>query len=190
MRSELSVLGLTFHMRYRSQRRLLVLGIYLILGALLFAGLHWAPWTLTNAGLLILVVTLVNRMAFGGLSTRGLVQPFSISIHPIWFKDNPPPHSAIDRWFWRRSPARKDMRVDERDDRRRDQAHYLSHRILCFLSYVVWGLFAIVHTGPVFGGYSLSFDFALMIALATAMLAMTLPQAIMIWTEPDMEEGQ
>ncbi len=55
---------------------------------------------------------------------------------------------------------------------------------------MVWGLFAMVRMGPVFGVRGLPFDFALMAALAVAMLAMTLPQAILLWTEPDMEEPQ
>jgi hypothetical protein len=132
----------------------------------------------------------VNRFAFGGLSTRGLVRPFSSDIRPIWFKDDPPPSSAIDRWFWRRSPSRNDLQTDERENGRRDRAHYLAYRALSLSTYVVFALFAIVRNGPVFGTSGLPFDFALMAALAVAMLAMTLPQAILLWTEPDMEEAQ
>jgi hypothetical protein len=65
--------------------------------------------------------------------------------------------------------------------------HYRSYRILTLLTYVVWGLFAIVRMGPFLGMGSLPFDFALMVAAAVAMLALTLPQAILLWTEPDME---
>jgi hypothetical protein len=41
--------------------------------------------------------------------------------------------------------------------------------------------------GPVFGMKGLPFDFALLVAVASVMLALTLPQAILLWTEPDME---
>jgi hypothetical protein len=104
----------------------------------------------------------------------------------MWFRDDPPPASRIDRWFWRRSPSRKDLQSDERDERRRDWAHYVAYRVLSLSTYIVWGLFAIVRMGPL-GTFGIPFDFALLAALAVAVLAMTLPQAILLWTEPDME---
>jgi len=137
--------------------------------------------------LFLFAVFLANRFVFGGRSTRGLVQPFSPDLRPIWFKDDPPPSSAIDRWFWRRSPSRKDLQTDERDERRRDRAHYLAYRVLAFLTMLVWLLFAIVRKGPQGSSFGISFDFALFASVAAAMLAMTLPQAILLWTEPDME---
>jgi len=169
---------------------MLVILVYLVISAMLGAGFWWAPWTLGNGGIFLLLVALVNRLVFGGRTTRGLVQPFSPAARPIWFKDDPPPSSAIDRWFWRRSPSRKDLQTDERDERRRDRAHYLAYRVLAFLTLVVWGLFAIVREGPGLGASGLPFNIALLAALGVGMLALTLPQAILLWTEPDMEEPQ
>ena len=161
--------------------------VYLVLAAVLSASLLWAPGSMASSVWVFLLAVSINRVVFGGLTTRGLVRPFSSDTRPLWFKDDPPPDSRIDRWFWQRSPSRKDLQTDERDDRRRDQAHYLAYRVLTLLTYFVWGLFATVRMGPVFGTTGLPFDFALLGALATLMLALTLPQAILLWTEPDME---
>jgi hypothetical protein len=188
MRTDLAIAGFTINMRSRSRRRALVLLVYLLLSAMLAASLRWVPSTLGSVGWLIPLIALINRMIFGGLTTRGLVRPFSSSLRPVWFSDDPPPSSRIDRWFWRRSPSRKDLQADERDDRRRDRVHYISYRILAFLTMLVWGLFEVVRSGPLFGTRGLPFNFALAVALAVPMLALTLPQAILLWTEPDMEE--
>jgi hypothetical protein len=187
MRTELVLLGAHINMGSRRRRRALVVLVYLLLSGTLASAILWAPWTLGNAGVFLLLVALVNRLVFGGLTTRGLVQPFSPDLRPIWFKDDPPPSSAIDRWFWRRSPSRKDLQTDERDERRRDRAHYLAYRVLACLTMTIWLLFATVREGPILETSGLPFNFALLAALAVAMLAMTLPQAILLWTEPDME---
>ncbi|MGA3045746.1 MAG: hypothetical protein ABSD67_03945 [Terracidiphilus sp.] len=187
MKTELRVAGFTLSMGTRRRRRALVIVIYLFLSALLCAALLWAPWALGSVLWFLFLVGLINRVFFGGLTTRGLVGPFASDIRPLWFRDDPPPASRIDRWIWRRSPSRKDLQADEREDRLRDRVHYRSYRILTLLTYVVWGLFAIVRMGPFLGMGSLPFDFALMVAAAVAMLALTLPQAILLWTEPDME---
>ena len=187
MKTEIRFAGLTLNVGTRRRRRALVIAIYLSLGSLLSAAFLWAPSILGSSGWVLLLVALLNWVVFGGLTTRGLVRPFSSDIRPIWFRDDPPPASIIDRWFWRRSPSRKDIQTDERDDRLRDRVHYLSYRILSLLTYLVWGLFATVRMGPVFGMKGLPFDFALLVAVASVMLALTLPQAILLWTEPDME---
>jgi hypothetical protein len=75
MRSELSIAGFTLNMRSRSRRRALVVGVYLVLVAILSAVVLWAPWTLENSSLFFLLVFLINRVAFGGLTARGLVHP-------------------------------------------------------------------------------------------------------------------
>jgi hypothetical protein len=188
MRTDLKIAGYKLNMRSRGRRRALVILVYLLLSAMLGASPRWAPSILGSALWFVLLVALINRMIFGGQTARGLVRPFSSGIRPLWFRDDPPRDSSIDRWFWRRSPSRKDLQTDERDDRRRDRAHFLAYRILAFLTMLVWALFASVRLGPLFGTKGLSFDFALMVAVGVAMLALTLPQAILLWTEPDMEE--
>jgi apolipoprotein N-acyltransferase len=187
MKSELKVAGFKLDMRSRRRRRVLVVVVYLVLSAIISAAFLWAPSILENVGLLLILVGLTNQLVFGGLTPRGLVRPFSSAVRPLWFRDDPPPDSVIDRWFWRRSPSRKDLQTDERDDRRRDRALSVSYGVLSFSTYLVWVLFAMVRMGPVFYTKGVPFDFALLVALAVVMLAMTLPQAILLWTEPDME---
>ncbi len=189
MRTELVLFGARISMSSRRRRRTLVVLIYVALSAVLASVARWAPWSMTNVCLFLLTVFLVNRFAFGGLSTRGLVRPLSSAIRPLWFSDDPPPSSAIDRWFWRRSPSRKDLKTDEREDRRRDRAVFLAYGVLSYSTYVVYALFAMVRIGHFLGTKGLPFDFALGAAFAVAILSMTLPQAILLWTEPDMEEA-
>lgn len=90
------------------------------------------------------------------------------------------------------------LRGDEREAYRRDHAHYLAYRILLygFLGVVVFyfsltplaRLFLESHPSALFPRVVLSGSLGEHFAfMATAFLIGSLPQAVLLWTEPDME---
>lgn len=128
-------------------------------------------------------------MLFGGLSTGGLIRPFSRNVRPIWWYLDPP-QSRIDRWFWSRA-QKLDLKTDEREDSQRDRAHFRAYRVLSFMLGIDLLLVYFVKIGPELGWLpNVSIDLTLVFALVAFLLAMTLPQVILLWTEPDMEEPQ
>lgn len=86
-------------------------------------------------------------------------------------------------------------RDDEREVHRRDHAHFMAYRIFSF--FLLGGVIAFSFRGP--NPIAQLFPLALMgfftqlpyvLLLAAALLYITLPQAILLWTEPDMDPGQ
>ena len=85
-------------------------------------------------------------------------------------------------------------RGDEREVHRRDHAHFRAYYALGF--FLFGALIAGSFRGPdpitphlplALRGYFVQLPFVLL--LATALLYGTLPSAILLWTEPDMEDG-
>jgi len=88
-------------------------------------------------------------------------------------------------------------RGDEREMHRRDHAHFSAYRVLgCFLlgSVLIGALFAGYFRGPspitplaplTLRGFLMQLPSVLL--MATVLLYATLPQAILLWTEPDMD---
>lgn len=187
MRSDLVVFGTRINMASRVRRRLLVLCIYAFTTALFVAS-----WRAKHEFdiLLIVWIPLLNRLIFGGGPyTSGLVAPFT-KVRPIWLRSDPPPPSRIDRWFWARAPRIEDITPDERDLARRDRAHVISHAILGTLFYLCCFALWLHRSAPIFGETAISDDWAFGLTITGVVLWQTLPQAILLWTEPDMEEPQ
>jgi hypothetical protein len=89
-----------------------------------------------------------------------------------------------------------DMRTrgDERELHRRDHAHFVAYRFLA--NGFVAVLFALYFRGPnpitpllPRAMQSLVMQLPSIVLWATGILYFTLPQAILLWTEPDMEEA-
>ena len=191
MKSELVLFGMHLKMASRRSRRQLVTVFY---GA--FAGLlatSWSKGSHTGGGFLTIAVILLIGPLLGGFAGSsifggpGLVGPFdgrkrlkypasasflrpSTLLHPV-VDDDP------------------DLRNDERALRRRDYAHFVSYR---FLGSLISAAFLLEFFHHSILGSALSAGtvdriiyYLLQIACITEM---TLPQAVLIWTEPDMEE--
>jgi hypothetical protein len=91
-----------------------------------------------------------------------------------------------------------DMRTlgDEREMRCRDHAHFMAYRVFAYIlaGYVLIALFAGYFGGPnlimtlaplTLRGFLMQLPNVLL--MATVLLYATLPQAILLWTEPDMD---
>jgi len=187
MRSDLVIFGSHINLARRSRRRWLVLLLLLFTVVLVAVSWKFDRWRGTG-GFLCFLTVVMNRYLLGGLQAGGLVKPFSKSYRPIWLSSDPPPQSRIDRWFWSRAPSAKDIESDEREDFERDRAHRISYRVLWILMGIVCFLIYLTREGTPFGGAQFSIDWALGVALVGVMLSATLPQAILLWTEPDMED--
>jgi len=110
-----------------------------------------------NGILLILLGTIVNGFILGGYGRGGLIKPFATRT----------PFGSPAPWH-----------NDERDLRRRDRVHFYSYRFVV----------ALVLLGYVLGGDP--FHHAQMgraLILGGVVLGLTLPQALLLWIEPDME---
>jgi hypothetical protein len=158
MRDRMRFLGMD--MARRSNRRWLVAVTYVALVA--FGA---ALWTLGgNRGeaiaftLLLLVTSLfVNQIVFGGYGCWGLIRPFNT---------NAPLGSHTSRYN------------DERDLRRRDRMHFYAYRIVVSLIVLGYFLGRDPFQHPQVGNALL---------VGALILGLTLPQALLLWIEPDME---
>jgi hypothetical protein len=158
LRDNMNLLGMNMAPR-RNRRRLV---------ALTYLGLI-ALWAITSAlagtrsepapyaVMLMVTSLLVNGILFGGYGRWGLIKPFA-TCTPI---GSPTP--------WHN---------DERELHRRDRMHFYAYRIV--LAFLIFAFF--LGTRP-FQHPQLSHN----LVLAGIVLGLTLPQALLLWVEPDME---
>lgn len=185
MRSSISFLGISIDMRSRKRRRTSVLAVYVAL----LGSLGWTWRSAQGEFLSVFFVCFLPLLFlfFGGWSERGLIQPFRTRRTAVWYSDDPPPFSRIDQWFWRRAPRRADQSSDEREARRMDRSRAVTQAITSNLLFADFCLLWLTResTSPVGGIVPRNLPFLLLMAIV--LLNFTLPQAIVIWTEPDME---
>jgi hypothetical protein len=199
MKTELAVAGLRLNMRSRFRRRVLVLLVYAGLAAL-FAGSWYVDRWGVSAAFALVFGLIASRGLLGGFDFHGLVRPFNPAMG--WRYPWPVPKSI-------EQDIERECHNDERDIRFRDRAHYYSHRVLSILFIIVWAmafaqrgqsLFAASFerrfhmnlpnphgpTGFIVAHYNvLIYGFVLILVS----LSQTLPQALIVWHEPDMDEG-
>jgi magnesium-transporting ATPase (P-type) len=84
-----------------------------------------------------------------------------------------------------------DYRNDERELHQRDHAHFQAYRVATISLVIVTMLLYIRGLGrPFLGFLSVPADLSFAVTIAALFVSQTLPQAILLWTEPDMEEPQ
>jgi hypothetical protein len=198
MRTSLKLFGMQFDMARRSRRRWLVVTVYIVIGALIAcAGLVNQRWPRFNAPSVeffvpIFVTVLFNSFVFGGVERwgRGLIKPFygneTLSNYGM-------EGQAVPGYF------KGKYLNDELDLRRRNEAHWRAYRWFHPMISVPW---AIAGMKLVASGTSNEFWFSrlvsshacdlLLFCLLTASICiyLTLPQAVLLWTEPDVEKPQ
>ena len=111
----------------------------------------------SNGIILILLATILNGLILGGYGRGGLIKPF-VTRTPLG------------------SPA--PWRNDERELHRRDRTHFQVYRFVI----------ALVLLGYVLGGDPFRYPhLSRALVLAGVVLGLTLPQALLLWMEPDVE---
>lgn len=187
MKAELVLMGKRVDMAPRTHRRALVVLIYAALTALmvgLFCADHWR----TTGYYLVFATFLVNRLFLGGYNFGGLIKPFS---------GKPPRDSQASPHFvlltlriYHREPTNSEYRSDERELQQRDRAHYQAYQALAVVLALLW----LLSSWDAFRPHLLAWipiSSSLLIygmVLAAIVAALTLPQVILLWTEPDMDE--
>ncbi len=191
MRTEFVLLGRCIDMASRARRRWLVALVYIGMAVIMAGCWFFDHWQGLSVILLYCTASLANSVFFGGIGFGGLIRPFNDKSRP--FIHNPPAVRLL-RWGLRPVPKFnvEDNRNDERELHRRDHAHYGAYRALIAGISMLWlvAIWALLSPrrldwGPM--SANLVLFGAVMVIL---MAALTLPQAIILWTEPDMEEPQ
>ena len=189
MNAELSLFGRRIDMAPRARRRWLVVLVYATFATLL-TGLwfknhwHWAYF------LTLFASVFANRFLLGGSLPGGLVKPFR-NKGSYSYKSE----SSLDdllRWDFHRAPeaGQDTFRSDERELRERDRAHFLAYGTLESAALLlVFALYDKVERPEIFAWIPIPSDlFLYYLGIVTLILFAALPQAILLWTEPDMEE--
>lgn len=188
MRAELVLMGKRVDMAPRTRRRALVVLIYAGLAALM-AGLWMVDgWHITGVYLWLATI-LVNRLLLGGYASGGLIKPFTGQA--LRRSEAPPPPLFLAFRVYQYVSPREENEYcnDEREIRQRDRAHYQAYQVLTNALVVIWLLadwklnarwllpWVPVSPDVIFDG----------LVLAAVVVSVTLQQAILLWTEPDME---
>jgi hypothetical protein len=168
-----------FSIARRSTRRVLVVAYYCAMAFGLYELLFNSDSKASGLGTYIVgIVVLINLpLCLGGVRRGGFVKPFR------GVKWNP---GEVQTLLHPSNRSGADAPLDERETGERDRMHFLAYtltRWFALLLLAVYGLIAANYpaahrqTGSVF------------LCLLTLSL-WSLPQTIILWTEPDMEEPQ
>jgi hypothetical protein len=187
MKAELVLLGKRVDMAAQTHRRALVILIYATLAVLMATLFALDRWR-TSGYYLVFATFLVNRLFLGGYNFGGLIKPFNGKAPRR--SEAPPPFLLLALRVYRPQPMDNEYRSDERELQQRDRAHYLAYQALAAALAILWllagwntftpRLLARIPVSPSLLIYG--------VVLASIVAALTLPQAILLWTEPDMEE--
>jgi len=187
MRAELMVMGSRLDMARQAHRRTLVVLIYAGLAMLMLSCWLLDRWHVTGI-YMIFATILVNRVLLGGYNFGGLIKPFNGSTPRQRLQ--PPPFLVIGLRLYEPEPEERDYRNDERELAQRDRAHYQAYQVLSLVLMAIWlisdwramapRLLTWLPVNPNLLLYGL--------VLAAIVLSQTLPQSILLWNEPDMEE--
>lgn len=187
MNAELVLLGKRVDMSRRVRRRALVIALYTAM-----AGLIAALWFLTHwrgtGGYVLFAAMLACRLFLGGYYRGGLVKPFQYK-RPVE-ADAAPSLLALKLRVYRPVlQADEDgFRNDEREERQRDHAHYTAYQWLGICVMASWAIASLRIIQPWLVPLGMTPDqFYYGMGLVTVLLFLTLPQSILLWTEPDME---
>lgn len=186
------VLGIS--MERRMTRRKLVCGVYAVLAAVCGASIVFAQTEPFLYSWAIYATMMVAFFVFGGSGRYGLIKPFPNKaprpepgmVEVIRLQLAPMTAGTPDDASWRN---------DERELSRRDRAHYLAFQVIgiavmLLLVVATFGLrsaMGLRHAEWLTVRLALNVMYA--IALVGSMLVVTLPAAIILWTEPDMDLG-
>ncbi|MGC2617724.1 MAG: hypothetical protein WA414_01720 [Acidobacteriaceae bacterium] len=174
-----------YSMQTRSARRRLVVALYASLALALIGGffldrLHVSGYYIYFAALFI------NWKILGGYGQDGLVKPFTGKGR----RNQPMPSNLTELQLYAAgnltSGFPDEYRNDERELQRRDRVHYQAYQWIAGLLAILWLLANWEMHPPHFIPAGLVALLLYLVVFPAILLAITLPQAILLWTEPDM----
>ena len=184
--SETSYTAFGIPMQQRSARRKLVVAAYLVLAIICgvtIAFIRVAPYLYSYA---IYATLAFSFIVFGGLGRRGLLKPFpnkppsepAMMVTVVQLHLQPAALLAKDDAAWKN---------DERELSRRDRAHYHAYQPVGLGLVVILCLTAIANHPWSWISLPVLLQVTFGTALVATVAALTLPAAIILWTEPDLE---
>lgn len=187
MRAELVLLGRRFDMAPRARRRALVIAIYAVLG--IFIAVLWYSTHLRGLGSYIIFAAIFAcRYFLGGYSRGGLIKPFQYSAPRN--DQMTPPLLALKLHLYKPVLQADDRgsRNDEREVHQRDHAHYLAYQAVSVVILIIVLIASLRLSRLNLIPVSIAPDELYYgLGLIAIVLLVTLPQVILLWTEPDME---
>lgn len=179
-----TVLG--FNMAKQAARRRLVAATYTLLGLLVATG--WLLDRFQASGIYIYFAAyFISYFVFGGYGPSGLIKPFNGRAPRV----QPMPANLMELELRATgnldNPNPAQYRNDEREVERRDRVHYQAYQSICVLLALIWFLAMGELHPPRWIPAGLLPMLLYLVALPAVLLAITLPQAILLWTEPDLE---
>lgn len=172
----------------RSRRRILVVVYWLAVAA--FTGAFWvdqARHTLDIFGVFIALQLLVNLSSvLGGVRAGGAVKPYrGVKWAPLLDRDDLQTVFGAPRPILAGAAA-SDLALDERETRLRDRIHFVAYTLMRWITLAVFAAFAlIIYLRPDWMHQAGLFFFLLL-----ATILWSLPQTLILWSEPDMEDPQ
>lgn len=196
MKTELKLFGLRLNVAPRRNRRRLVVLFYVVLAALLIVS--WLKVPHSGGGWIALEFTLLFGPILGGyfgrsalFGVRGIVEPFDGRRQLKY-----PASASVLRPSSLLKPVEDndpELRTDERALGRSNYAHRVSHGYLSNVIFIGFGIEYLNYYGLLGGierwGWSSSDLHHIVFCLLQIgwVFSMTMPQAVLLWTEPDME---
>jgi peptidoglycan/LPS O-acetylase OafA/YrhL len=173
-------------MQRRATRRKLVVLTYIVLAVLCAATLLLVQYYSYTFSYALYAAVAVGIFVFGGQGPYGLIKAFA---------NKPPrPESPIVDLVRLHlepmsigTPDTSAWKNDERELARRDAAHYLAYQPLAIAFLLVLPLAAWAVHPPHWASVAVLLNLILSVALIASVLAVTLPSAIILWTEPDID---
>jgi hypothetical protein len=186
------VLGI--EMQQQSARRRLVVGVYAVLGAICIASMIFAQTEPFLYSWTIYATMAVAFFVFGGSGKYGLIKPFpnkrprdeAAMVQLVRLQIEPLSAGTPDESSWKN---------DERELSRRNLAHYQAFQALGVVVMVIlvvstFGLrSAMGLRHPEWLTATLALNAMYALALVGAVMVVTLPAAIILWNEPDIDLG-
>jgi len=189
MRTELVLMGKRIDMSARKRRRMLVVLIYAAIAALILATWFLDHWHKTGSWVLWAALFACYLFLGGARRESGLVKPFN-NKHPKVHETAPPFLLLKLRTYAPLLGAENnDYLNDERELQQSGYAHFKAYQVLGIAAILILSLALFRMNLPQwFHWVPMSSDelyYGLM--LIVVVLIVTLPQSILLWTEPDME---
>lgn len=189
MNAELVLFGRRIDMARQRRRRVLVVAMYSVFAVLMAVLWYFTHWRGSGA-YVIWAGLLACRLFLGGYYKGGLVKPFQPPRPEKWNMPSGILELKLRMYLQIPQDEETAWRNDERELHQRDHAHYLAFQAVA----VAVAAPMLLATMRILRPHLFGWDAAIAdqayytLLMIVFLLVLTLPQAILLWSEPDMQE--